>query len=301
MPINFDLPITEVVKGFDLKVKGSINVTTAGTLTPEGIAGLVRNVNIEATSGFRTSIGRLKSGEAHAFRNLSYFLSGEQPFTQTPSVAAVAAVPFEFVIPIDFEMLHTENPRLTLLNTRELTSLRAVVDIGDSSDVLATGAGSITGTIEVYAREFTDEGSKALQYGILRQDKIEIATPAANQNYLLDLKRGYMLRGLLLRTVTRSGYVGTPLDSIINRVKLQVNRETKYDFSWSYLQALGVKTLDIPLPVPGYAFIDLLSEQRLDTILDTALYSDVSLVLDYNQTANGVIDIYPVEIIPANL
>ncbi len=314
-PTRTSLPITEVIKRLVLRISCALTETGTGAngvTTTEGILGLLRTVTVEGSSSSRSSIGKIKSSDLGALYWLNTFLHGVPGLItgQTAALAkSAAASPWSVNIPIDFEMLFSQDPRQTLLNTTELTSLFLNLDWGEKGDIIdSAGAGYATTTltvpkVEIYAEEFIDANSKAASYGVNRFSFIEQTTTSTNARLAIDLKRGYMIRGILIKQFTQSAYPHVPVETVVNNISLELNREVKKSVSWNVLKAHNadlyqLRSADLPT---GYAFLDLMPEGRYDTIVDTRIYRDVNLILDVTGQANSKVRVYPVEIIPSQL
>lgn len=306
-PTRTVLPITEVIRRFEFFLSGTMTETGGaadGVLTPEAMLSLIRNVTIEATSSTRREIGKLKNADFAAMYRLAGFLKGTPPayLDPTPITKSSAASPFYASLPIDFQMPFSQDPRQTLLNATELTSLSAIIDWGDASDVMSAGTWTFpTCTLEISAAEFTEQDAKLQKYGLNTFSFIEQATTSANSRLAIDLKRGYLLRGIMFKQFTRTAYAATPVSTVINSVSLELNREIRKKYNWKTLQASNKSQFQMATVPTGYAFLDLMPEGRYDTIVDTRAYRDVNVILDVNAVANSYVRIYPVEIIPSVL
>ncbi len=305
-PTRTILPITEVIRGLSLVLSGTLTQDGAndGTATPENMLSLIRNITIEATSSSRREVGKLKNGDFAAMYQLASFLKGTPPSYLAPAsiLKAAANQPFRAALPIDFEMAFSQDPRQTLLNTTELTSLSMIVDWGDATDIQSVGVPTFPiCTLEVNAKEFVEPDSKTKKYGLNQFSFIEAVTTSANTRLAIDLKRGYLLRGLLIKQFTRTGYPMTPVSTVVNSVALELNREVRKKYNWNTLQADNKEQFQLASIPTGYAFLDLMPEGRYDSIVNTQEFRDVYVILDVNGVANSYVRVYPVEIIPASL
>lgn len=306
-PTRTNLPITETIRRLFLRLSGTATEGGVGdgTLTAEGVLSLIRNIRVSGTSSSRPEIGHIKNADLAGLYTLQTFLKGiSQAILQpTPIAKGSVASPFSVSLPIDFEMPFSQDPRQTLLNTSELTSLALEVDWGAVTDMIG-GLGTWTlptCSLEVYADEFVDDHSKGARYGLNQFSFIETATASANTRLTIDLKRGYMLRGLLVKQFTRTAFAHTPVATVINTVGLEVNREVRKAVSFAALQDMNRDAYQMATVPTGYAFLDLMPEGRYDTIVDTRQFRDVNVVLNVNAVANSFVRVYPVEIIPSLL
>jgi hypothetical protein len=306
------LPITEVVKRLEVLLKGTATVTAPSSgnveYQAEGILSLIRRLTVVATSSARSDYGQIKVADFAAHYQLTQFLKGTSPQLVQPGTA-VGTYNFRANLSIPFEFDFSQNPRATLLRGIELSSLRLDVDWGDVNDVVKTNAGNVALSnvqLEIETSEFTDEDSKNRAYGINQFSYIEQAINAAGTRIPIDLKRGYLLRGFLIKQFTRAtgGAAMTPVaDGVINSVQLEVNREVRSVYGWNNLRASNKVNYNMDAVPDGYAFFDLMEEGQFDTMIDTrdsAGTRDVFLYLDAQPASGGNtnVRIYPVEIIP---
>lgn len=318
-PTRTKLPETEVLQDLTLNLNGTVTVVEGGgkkhgTMVPEGILSLIRSVTIDGSSSTRKGFSKFKYADFAAFYRLQQFLEAfnstiTQPYAPGADFAVGAALPFSVSVPIDFQMPHSSDPRRTLLKASETTSLNLVLDWGRDMDLVTTGYDSTitfpTLSCKVSVREYTDGTFKdpKMQFGIHSFTFLEQAIAAANTRLLVDLKRGYLLRGFLIKCYTQAAgiFYHTPVDTILNSVALELNRDpVKYYDSWAELQDHNMKQYGMAARVPGYAFVDLMPDGRYDTIVDTRQFRDVNVVLNVNAIVNGIVRIYPVEMIPPN-
>jgi hypothetical protein len=226
------------------------------------------------------------------------------------------ATPCAIDLLLDFEFPHSSDPRRTYLNAAaDLQTLSIIVDWGDLGDLLTDvgEAGTVTlCQLQVSGRELTDPSAKSYKYGVNTFSYQEKAVVAAANNFEFDLKRGNLLRGILIKQYTQlaPATFHTPVDTIINATRFNLNRDTKLEFQdWATLQ--GQNLLDyhmnslpfpigLPGPIPvGYAFIDFMEDGNFNKLVPTQAFTDVILSFDVNGIANGRIRVYPVEIYPA--
>jgi len=306
--VTFDVPITEVVQGYNLRFEVQISGSAMYSLLSDWYRQLVQNINFNASSSLRTTVGRLKTGSGISFINESTLLRGVSPYLWSDvDFNDYYTFPRQviFDIPIDFESLHTQNRRMSLLNTRELSSAQFTIDMNDINELSANPAMPSTGmdmdgVIEVYAREFIDDQAKALQYSLSRRDLIEQAVSSSNQNMQIDLRRGFVTRGILVHAFNRESMAIIPNDQIIRSITLNVNREIKHSMTWDALKNINKNDYGITCPA-GTAYLDLIADGQLDGLVNTALFQDVSLTLDVNGGATNVIQLYPSELIMPGL
>lgn len=308
------IPDTEVIRFLNLYLSGTVSVDGGGAdgvLTPEGMLSLIRNISIEASSGTRRELNKIKWGDIAAFYNLQKFLKSVNGYylNPTPITKGSAASPFAFDLQIDFEMARSKNPRATMLNAnRDITrgTFNLKLDWGTSADMFSAGTITYptTPNMKIYALEHRDDLTKQGRYGINLLQYKEQAVPATTTRQLIDLKSGYLLRGVLIKAFTRAGgvYYHTPSDAIINAVSLEVDRDVVKEFDWKILQAQNIYDYHMSSAsvLTGYAFLDFMPELSWDTIIDTRkAKTDVNLVLNVTGGATSYVRVYPVEVIPS--
>lgn len=310
-PTRTKLPITEVIQCLNLFLDGTVTIAVADAkgFLGEGVLSLIRGVTVEAVSASRREVGKIKFADFAALYNLNKFLRGTTGLYSIPDNAKQqVATAIKADVQLDFQFPHSESSRQTLLNTTELTSLEAILDWGTYADFIDDDGGKATVTLpntvcRIGARELVDVDAKQVRYGINQFTYQEIPVINANSRLQVDLKRGYLLRGFLIKQFTRNGvYYHTPVNTAINSIKLELNRNVKIEFKdWDVLQGQNIYDYRMPSCPTGYAFIDLMEDGKYDKIINTNTYRDVNVVLDVPGLANGYVRIYPVEIIPANL
>lgn len=303
-PIRTELPITEAYRRLNLYISGTVTVDAGGAdgvLTAESILSLVRKVTLQGTSSRRKNVGDLKVIDGAALYQLSSFYRGTPPLylDPTPITKGSAASPFHFSLPIDLETPFSSDPRQSLLNSRELTSLYLNIDWGDSSDVFS--AGTITAipvTCRISASEFVDEFSKSGKYSLPLVSYIEESTAATNSRLQIRLKRGNLIRGIMIKQFTRTAYFHTPVTTVINSVAIEVDREVRKEYTFAELQAQNKLDYQMVTVPTGYAVLEMMPEARYDTILDSGRFDDVDVVLDVTGVANSFVRIYVIELAP---
>ena len=314
-PTRTKLPITEVIGKLNLRIAGEITAAVKdAAVNPGGILNLIRNMTVEATSSSRREVGKIKSLDfkaAYVLQQFLKYIAGENVLPGVPAtgvLTAAAPYPISADVQLDFEFAHSESSRQTLLNTTELTSLYLNLDWGDANDVATLGAGGTVGfsvnpILKVSAEEYSDLQSKSHRYGINACNYIEVPIAGANTRLLIDLKRGYLLRGFMIQQFTRAGvYYSTPVDTVINSIALELNREVRKSFDdFLILQAQNQYDYHMAVPELGFAFIDLMPDGKYDQLIDTRRFRDVNVVLNVNAIGSSFVRIYPIEIIPSKL
>jgi hypothetical protein len=305
-PTRTNLPLTEVIKKLILRVVGTCTLDSSadGVLTPESVLSLIRTITVEASSSARKEIGKIKYADTAAMYYLNQFLRGTPStlLNPTPITKSSAASPFNFHLPIDFQMLFSQDPRQTLLNTTELTALALILDWGDYTDMFSAGVVTYPScSVQIYADEFIDPESKAVKYALNQFSFIEVATTSSNSRQAIDLKRGYILRGFMIKQATKTAYPHTPVETVINTVSLELNREVKFKADFQTCKDQNKAAYQMVTVPTGYTFVDLMPESRYDTVIDTRQYRDVNVILDVTGVANSFVRVYPVEMIPATL
>lgn len=307
VPTRTRLPRDYVFSALNLRFSGTVTIAggaASGTVAPESPMSILRDIKIEGSSPMRPAIGLIKQFEAavqYRLNEILYGAPGERVNLTSGDIQA--ATPVSFSIRIPFEMPYCENPRITWLNTRELAALDLVIQWGDATDLIVGGDRTITLNtfqVEVSGIEYLDGAALTGRYGIHRVSFIEQAVAASNSRLVVDIKRGYVLRGVLLKQFTQVGTVMTPVNTIITQASIELNREVKLQHNtWAGLQADNKTRYAIQTTPVGYAFLDVMPEKLLDSLIDTRDYETVSAVLNVTTAANARFRVFPVEILPA--
>lgn len=299
-----DLGLTEVMQYLNLYLSGEFDVAGGGAdgvFTPEGTLSLISEIRLIGTSKTGRNVGIIKRFDFAAAYQLAGFLSGVLGYRETPAVITKGSTP-EFAVDsqLDFQMQHSTDPRKTLLKCGEFSALTLECDWRPYTDVFSAGTITTGGagiSLRVSARQFTDLASKQGKYGIHIGSYQEKAVVAATSDFTFDVKRGYYLRGIMVKTFTRNAVIyHTPVDTVINSLTLKCDKKERKHFdSIGVLKAENQQTYKFT-PATGYSFIDLMPDRRYDNLLNERAFGNVELTLDVNAVANSVVRIYPVEI-----
>jgi len=324
------LPVTEVYQSLNIRMTGVVTTDPAVVPTgntPEGALSFIRRLVLEGSSNKRrAAYAQFKVGDVAAMYNLQRFLRNVAGVILNPAFAAAATpYPMSFDLQLDFEMPHTSDPRRTYLNAAEdLETLTAIIDWGDGTDVHVPGAaatvasGGIVAQVVISGRELTDPNAKSFKYGVNTLSYQEIQVNAAVNNLEFNLRRGNLLRGVLIKAfcidpvpiavLVPATVAHTPVDDIILSARFLLNRETKIDmFDWGTLQGQNLIDFKMPALIPGYAFIDFMEDGNFNKIIPTNEFRDVTLQFNVQPSALSVapltaisyIRVYPIEIYPA--
>lgn len=309
------LPVTEVYQSLNVRLTGVATPTVGVTGVPEDVLSFIRGITIEGTSNNRrAAYGKFKQAEFAAMYTLQRFLrniaGAVVPYA--PGLVGPGAVPTPFAadLQLDFEFPHSSDPRRTWLNAaKDLQTLSIIIDWGDITDIDdlntdAAEAGAIVAQVVVSGRELVDPDIKKYDFGVntfTAQDKATAG--AAAPDFWFDLRRGNLLRGMLIKAYTTTGYAfHTPTDALINGITFRLNRENKVEFfDWPTLQGQNLIDYRMPALIPGYAFIDFMEDGNYNKIVNTQAYTDVILTFNVNAVPNARIRVYPVEIFPGRI
>ncbi len=319
------IPRDFVYSKFLLRLTGSVTVAGGagdGALVAEQPWSLLRSVRIEASSPSRPNVAEIRAGDFAALGVFNRFFAG------TPPVAAVLAIPgiqaatpisaqcdIPFYIPRCGRLRDPFSNLLTAaINCHELASLDLVVEWGaGQGDMIFGGDRVITLNniqLQVEAEEYLDDLSNVGRYAVNISRMIEFSSIAATTNFPVDLKRGFITRGVLIKQFTRpAGQTDhTPVNTVINAVSVMVNGIPKIQYAstgvaasgWLMLQAENRTVFGLEASPAGYAFLDFMSDGMLDRLSLGSDYTSIGLNLDINTIANSVMRVYPVEIVDRN-
>jgi len=304
------LALGEVIRDLNILVVGDVTVAGGladGALSPEQPLSLIRDLQIVGTSRTRPQVGQIKRSEVGALFQYLAMMKGTPGNRVNLAIPGLqAATPFLFDLEVDFELPRAIDPRMTLLNTMELQTLDLLIQWEDRNGLINGGDRVVTinnCTATVQAREFVDDVTKAGTYGIHRFDFIEQAITAANAAFPIDIRRGFFLRGLLIKQFTQAPGVNfhTPVATVVTgAIQVSINRNPVLLYnSWAHLVSENKLTYGLEALPLGYAFIDFFTEGKLDTLIDTRIIESVELILGVAAPANARLRVYPVELIPA--
>jgi hypothetical protein len=303
------LPVTEVYQSLNIRLSGTTKVIAGITAVPEDVLSLIRGITLEATSNNRrAAYGKFKQGDFAAMYNLQRFLRNVSGAVVPLTAAGGGPNAFSADLQLDFEFPHSSDPRRTYLNAAaDLQTLTIIIDWGDEGDIDTAapwlGVGdALTAQVVVSGRELVDSHIKGFKFGVNTLSYQEKPIAAASTDFQFDMRRGNLLRGILIKAYTQApgATFHTPSDAVINAVKFSLNREVKVQyFDWPTLQ--GQNLIDyrmVAVPV-GYAFIDFMEDGNYSKIIPTSAFTDVILSFDVAGVANSRIRVYPVEIYPS--
>lgn len=312
------LPRDFIYNALKLRLQYQVDVAAGGgadgALAAEQPWSLIRNLQVIGSSSSRTKIANIKDGDLRAQSILQGFLQHQLPSATAlaiPGIQAATICTAEVEIP--FYLPRCANPRMAALNCHELSSLEVAIDWGGDMDLIVGGTRvtTITNIIaQFHGDEFLDDLSNGTKYAINMLRKIELTGVTANTALTQKIEGTNLLRGFLIKQYTRpaGSTVPTPVDTIINGARIDINGTPKIEYRSSGAAASGWNLLQrdnwdlyscTAIPV-GYAFIDLMRQGQFDELLRESDFTTIQLVLDVNTIANGCINIYPVELIDIN-
>lgn len=283
-----------------------------GTLNAEQPLSLIRGLQLVASSPTRPTVAEIRNADFAALYQLSHFFSGaadEFAALAAPGVQAATKISAKVEVPLYIPRCVV--PRRAGLNTHELASLDLVVDWGTGQgDLIDGGTRVVTmslATLQVHGEEFLDTPSNMDRYAVNVARYIEQPVPGATTQFRIDLKRGFLTRGVMVKQFTRAAgkTFHTPVNTIVNAVSLEVNGTPKIQYAsnglaasgWTLLQNHNKEVYGLETVPTGYAVLDLMEDGQFDSLIRTSDYTNIYLVLDVNTIADAVIRVYPLELI----
>lgn len=289
--------------------------TTSGTVTAEQPFNLIRGVRLEANSPGRPTVAEIKNADFAALATLERIMNGTT--AQNTALAngdVQAATIIDAKVELPFYIPRCKSPFSAALNCHELASLDLVIDWGSETDLVTGGdrTEALTNiSCQVSAREWLSQEANAAKYAVNLTRYMEFTGLSQNSAYLVDLKRGLPIRGLLIKQFTRAAgtYPHVLVNSVINALKVEVNGIPKFEFAsngtansgWNLLRSENKRIYSLETQLSGYAFIDFLEDGDLSGLIKTAEYTSINLSLDINTVSDSVIRVYPVEIVDRNM
>lgn len=315
---RLQLPRDFVYSKFYLKMQCQVDIAAGGgadgALNAEQPWSLIRNIQIVSSAPSRTTLAEIRNLDFAAMGVLDRIFSGtvdQVAALAAPGIQAATQIIAQCEVP--FYLPRTVNPRAGALNTHELSALDMVVDWGTGTDLITGGTRVITlsnGILQVSAEEYLDVPSNQAKYAVNLARTLEYPAVAASTQFPVDLKRGFPLRGVLIKTFTRAAGVvaHTPVDTKINAVSVMVNGVPKMQWAsngvvnsgWIALQAENKTMFGLEAVPAGYAFVDFMPDGQFDRLLRASDYTSIGLSLDVNTLADSVIRVYPIEIVDFN-
>jgi hypothetical protein len=298
-PTTTAIPREFTLKDLILVVTGTMTVTTAGSgaLRAEQPMSIIRTLEVTGSPG-----GLIKRADAAALFRLQHILKGTPGFLT--ALASVATADFAFHLDVDFELEGIwDGHKDTLLRGRDYTSLDLTINWGDKSDLISGATTWAISAVQavLFCHEFRDPESlnPSTPYKIQRMQYEEEAVAAASTQFVMPLTGKNILRGVLIKQFTRAAAVTneTPVDTIINGVKLELDSDTRENWTpYSTLRGENKVSFGIETLPTGYAFLDLMKETRTQEI-NVNRYATPRLLFDVNAVTDGHIRIYPIEVV----
>lgn len=261
-----------------LRLVGTANITTAGTVLAEAPLQLIQKLELVADGG-RT----IFSNAAREFYRLANFQTGFASELVPPSGTG-ASVAFAAFFPITFEAWKRLNPADSLFYSEPFTELELKITWASSYN-LATGATATvnaTTKLESYLEDTTEGHDQAK---LLRQvTYVEKTVTAAQTEFEMPLPKS----GLLDFCMIHCDVDGTPNDALINTIRFQFDNsfEPLKNIPWVVLQNKGCTENDVQGGsattgrVAGYAFWDPIENGLISSAPNLKAMTDPKLILD---------------------
>lgn len=312
------LPKDYVYSRFFLRMTGQVDVAAGGgadgALAAEQPWSLIRQIRVEASSPNRPTVSEIVSSDLPALARMNYFFNGTANNAGALAAPGIqAATQISGGVEIPFYIPRCIDPRKGALNTHELNSLDLVVQWGTDTDLIIGGTRVTTLSnlqLQIHAEEYLDQNSNAARFAVNLSRFLEFSGVTANSAFPIDLKRGFLTRGVMIKQFTQAAGAThhTPVDTVINSVSLQVNGVAKYEAltnglansGWAALQNRNKRAYGLEAVPVGYGMVDLMEDGQLDCLMRSSDYTSIGLLLNTNTIADARIRIYPLELVDLN-
>ena len=281
----------------------TIDASADGVLGAEGIAAIISEIRITGDpKKAGKQVGTLKKIDFAAAYQLNTILESFAGYRlePTPITKSAANSPMNISVDVDFRMPWCQS------GTQNLVACRGYPEFNARNRLAPTNrcgdnrrANCWNNSHIVICNRQALHGScnrgRAISAECLRFHGKAGNGGAIGLHVDLDGKEG--LRGVLIKTFTRNGVIyHTPVDTVINSVKLMVNNKpSRFYPSLKVMKAENQRIYGVSIPT-GYAFLDFMSEGNFDTMLPLSKFGSVQLQLDVNAIANSVVKIYPIKV-----
>lgn len=265
------LPLGNLIKGYILRLSGTLNWTTVPTLVGgEQPLDLIQKIEIVA-DGNRTL---WSSSARDAFRFAQHWWTGTNELSP-PNLGGASGVPFAATIRIPHEAMRSIKPIESYFNTRRYQNVEFRVTWGTIANFVTGGTGvTITNVQASLTVQMTTTG-----FGLQRFDKLimfdEIPVTATSTNLTQDVPRN----GLLARILIHAFRDGVADDALINTVTIAGDYTFRMRDSlvWRDLQQGNVQEYNLinsgsPTvggQIVGYGLIDFMEDGLLSSCINT--------------------------------
>jgi len=275
-----------------IRLDGKVNISSAGTagsapLNPEGII-----KRLELVIDGNTT---LRSFDGHALRDFTKRMYNTRGERITVDESATGDQEFTSYMVIPLWMPKSMRPIDTAVDSSPFNSFEVQITWGDLADIVGDATATWVNEPTVSVRSLESFGVKppGNQWRSYNQrSKIT----AANDALQIPLKIGEAYRGFHIRTM--SGNPQQPARDVLNNLKLVSGSEVYADLDESDLANIDLVRKDQDSIVPGYYFLDLVTDGMLTETLDTNGFSEIYLELDVNAPTNAQLDLWPQLFLP---
>jgi hypothetical protein len=220
---SFDLPRDHVMAGLRLMLNLTLTTSgapAAGTEVDQGILAAIRRLEITADGGVTVySIDPLSLYIANALWNGA---PGQRDDLAPPAMGATTN--FQAFLHLPFALPFAKNPNLTLLNAAALSSFRLNVTWGGIADLYQTVNTTTIVTASTFITPETEEVvglDPRSVFSLFRVSQVTKDVTAAADRLTVELPRGNVIRGLLLRAKVSTNGIQDETDGIVNQVDIE--------------------------------------------------------------------------------
>ncbi len=258
--VIIDIPVGSVLKSILIDLFGLVTLTTAGTaLRDEQPFGLIRRVQL-LDDGTPTWV--LPNT---MLRTLNVVEGKTAPIVlPLAGVGIQTNTPFRAFTRIDFDPLDTVSKDLMFLNTRDLSTLKLLLSIGDLTDLVVGGAGSLSALI---VRTHVIEVSDALPSGNIRRLftlQRQMTATTSDFDIIMPVNKVYR------RVYVKAQAGDTRNDAMISQLSLISGNEHLYNnLRFSSLQALNKGSFGVEGVLTGEGVLDFDTNLDYSYLLDS--------------------------------
>jgi len=325
---SFDLPRDHVMAGLRLML--NLGLTTAatpasGTEPDQGILAAIRRLEIVADGGVTVySVDPISLFILNALWNGA---PAQRDDLAPPAMSSSSQL--QAFLHMPFALPFAKNGNVTLLNAAALSSFRLNVTWGGISDLFQTVANTTIATASTFITPETEEIvglDPRSVFSLFRVSQVTKDVTAAAPRFTVELPRGNVIRGLLLRSKITTNTVQDEVDTIINQVDIEssergrgvfIHRREKttdtagtarngYTLRNSMRRVYGLNDLytvesgQQDFSMTGFYPIEFMENQRLTGAVRTQDFTSFNAVLDVSNPGSSPQVIGTVlEIIPA--
>jgi hypothetical protein len=329
---TLDIPRDSVLKELSILFHIDVTVgTTAatGTVADPGWLAFVRRLEVVADGALT-----LWSIDPASLFMLDWCWYGA-PGSRSAVPATITAGPFLAALRLPFALPFAADPNVTLLNAQALSSLQLRVTWGQVADVYQNANSSTfanTSLVSVETHEVIGLSPRSI-FSAFKVSQISRDVSAANANLEIDLPRGNIMRGILVKSRITTNSVEDEVDTIVNLMRVESSelnrglfvhrRETCTDVFGTGRPLSGyhvrnnmrylyeINDLWTPftglhqnpsgeVPTVGFYQLEFMEDKRTSSALRTQPFSSLKLIMDCSSPSGSPnLTITTQEIIPA--